>query len=365
MLINIVPAVLAGLAALSVFAGWPRSRSRIAWATGIAAAASLLVTAAHPAGATGPTPGTLGTLEAIALLTLIVPAVRYAPIPQAIAAGLSAHLAVTLWVLRAWSTELGGSVVGGCVFWSLMATSVAAGGTYLRVLDERRTRSVAEGRRRQRLDLARDLHDFVAHDVSEMVAQAQAGRFVGEHDPGLALAALRRIEAAGLRALAAMDRTVHMLHDEDGDSRQAAHGLAELSELVERFDHSSSARVRLDLPPRTVEDVPREVSTTVYRIVVEALTNVRRHAPDAEVAVMVRTSASTLPPASTMTVTVKNGPSTRRPSNRADRRGGLGLPGLAERVESLGGTLTAGPCDDGGWQLTAELPLAPTATPAR
>lgn len=354
-----MPAVLAGLAALVVLGGWPRSRPLIAWATTVAAAASLVVTAAHPAMATGATPGLIGTLEAIALLALIVPTVRYTPLPQAILTGMLAHLAVALWVLRAWSSDSVRGIVGGCIFWSLMATGAAAGGAYLRILDARRTRSVAEARRRQRLDLARDLHDFVAHDVSEMVAQAQAGRFVGEGDPAVVLAALQRIEEAGLRALTAMDRTVHMLHDdEDGDSLHAAHGLDELPELVERYGDSTSARIRLDMDAAIVGDVTREVSTTAYRIVVEALTNVRRHASDADVAVAVAESTATL------SVAIKNGPPEQRRSNRGERRGGLGLPGLAARVESLGGALTAGPCDDGGWMLTAVLPLTPAQTPA-
>jgi DNA-binding NarL/FixJ family response regulator len=113
-------------------------------------------------------------------------------------------------------------------------------------------------------------------------------RFVGQTDPAVALAALKRIEEAGLRALTSMDRTVHMLHDvEDGDPRQAAQGLGELPELVARFRDSTSAQVSLDLDPAAVADSSREVSTTVYRIIVEALTNVRRHAPDADAAIRV------------------------------------------------------------------------------
>ncbi|GAA3038620.1 hypothetical protein GCM10020000_16020 [Streptomyces olivoverticillatus] len=89
------------------------------------------------------------------------------------------------------------------------------------------------------------------------------------------------------------------------------------------------------------------------RVVVEALTNVRRHAPDAsEVRVKVARTADAL----TVEV-VDDGTERRALSGRAERRGGLGLPGLAERVESLGGTLRAGARDGGGWRLTAELPV--------
>lgn len=353
VLIIMVPAVLSGAAALLVFAGRSRARPLIAWATGAAAAMSLVVTVAHPSGAAGPGPGTVGTLEAVALLAVLVPTARHAPPPQAIAAGTLAHVAVTLWVLRAWSTDSVRGIVGACVFWSLLATGAAAGGVYLRVLDARRVSSVAEARRRQRQDLARDLHDFVAHDVSEMVAQAQTGRFLGSDDPRVALDALRRVEEAGLRALAAMDRTVHMLHDQrDGDPRHSVKGLDEVPELVRRFRESSAGRTELAITPGLLDQVAREVSGTGYRIVVEALTNVRRHAPDADVTVTLDRSASGL------TVDVSNGAPVGRSRQHGDRAGGLGLPGLAERVASLGGSLTAGPRPGGGWHLAAELPLA-------
>ncbi|MFJ1757385.1 sensor histidine kinase [Kitasatospora sp. NPDC088134] len=355
MLIIMGPAVLAGAAALLVHAGRSRSRPLVARATGVAAAVSLAVTVARPAGTAGLGPGTAGTLEALALLALLVPTARHAALPQAIVAGTLAHLAVTLWVLRAWNTDSVRGTVGACVFWSLLATGAAAGGAYLRMLDTRRVASVADARRRQRLYLARDLHDFVAHDVSEMVAQAQTGRFLGAADPGVALDALRRIEEAGLRALAAMDRTVHMLHGPDGpdaDPRHSPGGLDELPELVGRFRESSAGRTELALAPGLFDQVSREVSSTAYRIVVEALTNVRRHAPDTDVTVTLDRSAARL------TVEVGNGAPAGRAQQRGERAGGLGLPGLAERVTALGGSLTAGPRPDGGWLLAAELPLA-------
>ncbi|WP_406054630.1 histidine kinase [Streptomyces sp. NBC_01077] len=321
MLIITVPAVLSGTAALLVFAGRSRSRPLIAWATGAAAAMSLVVTVAHPSGAAGPGPGTVGTLEAVALLAVLVPTARHAPPPQAIAAGTLAHVAVTLWVLRAWSTDSVRGIVGACIFWSLLATGAVAGGVYLRVLDARRVSSVAEARRRQRQDLALDLHDFVAHDVSEMVAQAQTGRFFGADDPGVALDALRRVEEAGLRALAAMDRTVHMLHEQrDGDPRHSVKGLDEVPELVRRFRESSAGRIELSIAPGLLDQVAREVSGTGYRIVVEALTNVRRHAPDADVTVTLERSASGL------TVAVGNGAPVGRSRQQGDRAGGWGCP---------------------------------------
>ncbi|WP_242705129.1 histidine kinase [Streptomyces griseocarneus] len=107
-------------------------------------------------------------------------------------------------------------MAGAAAFWWLPVCGAAVVGGYPRLMEYRRDRLVAGTRRSQQLELARDLHDFVAHDVSGIVAQAQAARFVAAADPGQAVPALERIEKAGLNALASMDRMVRMLHDTDG-----------------------------------------------------------------------------------------------------------------------------------------------------
>jgi signal transduction histidine kinase len=367
-LITILPVALAALAAVAhpataLVAPRPlgaRYRRVLGLVTVVAAVVSLGVTVllvgGVASGVRGTTGGTYGTFEALLLLALVVPTVRTAPIAVAVAGGALSHLAVSTWVLRDWSQDTARGVVGGCLFWSITATCAVVGSVYLRVLDQRRHVSVIAARRQQRLELAGDLHDFVAHDVSEIVALAQAARFVGEQNPHAAQETLARIEDAGLRALDAMDRTVHMLHadEDDGGQRHAAQGLDDLPRLVERFAGSTPARVHLEIAAG-VRTVRREAAATAYRVVVEALTNVRRHAPDArEVEVTVGRAAETL------TVEVVDDGTRRPAAGRAERRGGLGLPGLAERVESLGGTLRAGPREGGGWRLAAELPVRQT-----
>jgi signal transduction histidine kinase len=284
------------------------------------------------------------------LLGLGAVAVRVAPAgPWLYAAGLPL-VAVPVWLLRFGVEPVTAAGVGGFVGWGALALVAAVVGLYLRKLDTTRVRSVAEARRAQRLQLARDLHDFVAHDVSGMLAQAQAGQYLAERDPAAAAAAFRRIEAAGLQALASLDRSVHMLGDPDS---AAPATLDDLPALVERF--ASTVDVQLEVEPDLV--LPREHAATAYRVIVEALTNVRRHAPGAaRVAVRVHRSARAV----LVTVT-DDGPTTAAArsgrSGRPRRRGGLGLPGLAERVEALGGTLTAGPTAANGWRLAATLPL--------
>ncbi len=320
----------------------------------MAAAASLVVTLLHDGPADNRTALWWVAELGASILTLGL-TVRRAPGRAAALGGTAMLVAITALPLRLTlhvvppATTRG--AVLGCVICGLVALTTAATALYPRRLDARRSRAVAEARRAQRLDLARDLHDFVAHDVSGMVVQAQAAQV--SPDPEVARAALQRIEAAGLRAMESMDRTVHMLHEaEDDDPRPRPYGLDDLPGLTDRFAESCDARVHLSVD---VHDPPREVSATAYRLVVEALTNVRRHAPDAT--------------AINVTVTEVPGPAVRvrvaddapaRPRRRRGLRGlggGRGLSGLAERVRALGGEFAAGPSGDHGWEVTAVLPL--------
>ncbi|WP_277817360.1 histidine kinase [Streptomyces sp. JS01] len=198
------------------------------------------------------------------------------------------------------------------------------------------------------------MHDFVAHDISGIVVQAQAARFVAATDPAHAVLALERIEKAGLSALAAMDRTVRMLHGPEAAATEPLPDVSQLHLLVENFTVAGATEAHLDLPHPVTERLSREAGSVAYRIVVEGLTNIRRHAPDAS-----RATVAFTPTATTVEIRITNdrgaGPSARR----APRSGGLGLPALTEHAQALGGTLAAGPHGDGGWQLTAVLPAAP------
>ncbi|MFF5258729.1 sensor histidine kinase [Actinomadura viridis] len=366
-----VPVAAVVAVAAGVIAGWPDVRDRIWAAAAGAGGVSLAATAAawassgdrYVEGAT--LTGGLAAAEAGGLVVLTVLAVRVAPPPRAVAGAGLAGVAVPCWVLRFGDPGAVTAIALGA--WSLPALLAVAAGLYLRSLDDRRRRSVAAARRRQRRELASDLHDFVAHDVSAMLAQAQAGRIVAGHDPDAAARAFETIERAALRALASLDRTVRMLHsdpdtDMDGGTGRGTGGdtgggvapvptLDDLPGLASAFTASGGVPVRLDLDPGLV--VPREVSATAYRVVTEALTNVRRHAPGASgVEVSVRRAAGSR---TVRVVVTDDAPGV--PAAPPGRRGGLGLPGLRERVEVLGGTLAAGPRDPSGWRVAAELPL--------
>lgn len=192
---------------------------------------------------------------------------------------------------------------------------------------------------RERERMARDVHDTAAHHLSlislrcgALAAATESARFRREAE---ALGELSRQAAAGLR---------QAIHHENP-------GLGQLPELI----RSAGAGVRADLERSGLENCPPEIQHAAYRIVQEALANTRRHAPGASAEVVVRCEERFLH------VSVRNGPPLLSgPSPETD--GGRGIPGLRARTAALGGTFTAAPTPDGGFALTAALPLpAPTA----
>jgi signal transduction histidine kinase len=257
-----------------------------------------------------------------------------------------------------------------CLFWSLAGIAGACFGLYLRQLDTVRVRAVRQARRAQRVRLATDLHDFVAHDVSAMVVQIQAARILLPANPDEVDGVLERVEADGVRALSAMDRTMRLLReseDREPEDRAGDPGIDvpdanELPELVRRFALAWDGAVSLDTEPDLASQLPAPISAAAYRVVLEALTNVRRHARHgAVVEVHLRPHHGGV----MLSVSNEQGtdpPVTPRPSQHC-RGGGTGLAELADRVERLGGTLAFGPTSTAGWCVRAELPAAALAEP--
>ena len=231
---------------------------------------------------------------------------------------------------------------------ALLWGAALGAGLWLRTLDARRRDAIAAVRREERLDMARELHDVVAHHVTGMILQAQAAQLVAGERPEAAQPALAVIESAGTEALAAMRRVVEVLRSDD-DAAERRPGPEQLGDLVQRFAATGpSVTLRLPDGPKAADWTP-EVATAVYRIVQEALTNVARHAPDARhVSVAVEERPATL------TVEVTDDAPGEPPRSTAG--GGHGLLGMRERVEALGGTLDAGPVPSGGWAVSATLP---------
>lgn len=222
--------------------------------------------------------------------------------------------------------------------------------------DERTRRAIAD----ERAAIARELHDVVSHGLSVVVVQSLAARTLLSdlRDPvaGKVDRHLDAVESTARDALEEMRRMLGLLRsldDEQGDATAGpAPGLRHLDELVERV---TGGRGRLQLPEPLV--LPAGLELAVYRIIQEALTNIVKHAPGAEVLVSVHEDDEHL------TVEVSNGPGAV-PTVDGPLGAGRGLVGARERVALYGGTLHAAPTAEGGFRLTARFPVAGTDEPA-
>jgi signal transduction histidine kinase len=225
-------------------------------------------------------------------------------------------------------------------------------GCYLRVRDTRRARLVEAVRQGERLELARDLHDFVAHHVTGIVVQANAARAVRETAPEQIDPILENIQKAGVETLDSMRRLVRVLREVDG-RRRPGELFSELAALVSDFCGSEGRDATLSVAaPASAARLAPEAQASVHRLVQESLTNARRHAPGAPVAVRVGVADGRLQ------VEVRNTrPATPPPATPVGGRGGFGMVGLRERVAAVKGTLEAGGTPDGGWRVAATFPV--------
>jgi signal transduction histidine kinase len=215
----------------------------------------------------------------------------------------------------------------------------------LHAAQERWAERVATDRvQQERLRIARDLHDVLAHSVAVVSVQAAVAAEAVRDDPDAAERALAAVREAGSAALADLRGTLGVLRDgADPHDRQPVGGVAQLALLA---DSTAAAGVPVEV---RVEGepvpLPAAVDATAYRIAQEALTNVLRHAGAQRAEVLLRYGDDL------------------RLSVRDDGRGaapdpgGMGLRGMRERAELLGGTLHAGPDRAGGFRVDAVLPL--------
>ncbi len=234
----------------------------------------------------------------------------------------------------------------------LLALYISARGEMLRALRDRADRAERErdllaeqARAEERARLAGEMHDVVTHQVSLMVLQAGALGITGTDEA--TRRAAEELRATGVQALTELRDLVGILRTAPEDDRvPAATALADLiaestavgtpAELAEQGDQALASPV---------------VSRTVHRIVREALTNVRKHAPGAHVAVQVSYDESQV------RVSVRNTQAAARPDGRLAATGsGLGLASLRQRIEVVHGTLRAGGTPDGGFCLEATMP---------
>ncbi|MCY0932085.1 histidine kinase [Streptomyces sp. H27-H1] len=299
--------------------------------------------------------------EAIALLVLLTQVLLRAPARTAAVLG-------PLLGLGCMSVPVRDADPGRfTLLFSVLAVVVAAYSLLLRLQSVQRVRELRAVRSAERLELARELHDLVAHHVTGIVVEARAARYT-KVSAERAGEIFGRIETAGDEALGSMRRLVKILREgaEDSDaetgkgagtgkgrsaSTAPVAGLREIRGLTERFA-ATGPPVVLYVEEGLEARLPADVAATAHRIVLEALTNIGKHAATATA---VRVGLRTVPAGLEVRVADDGGRPARLSENA--RGGGYGLVGMAERAEALGGSLTAGPAPEGGWLVTALLPL--------
>ena len=240
-----------------------------------------------------------------------------------------------------------------------ISLGVAVGLAVLWSLRRRRGRAEQEARVRleQRLEIARELHDVVAHHVSVIGIQAAAARRTLGGPPDATATALAAIEVSSRAAVQEMQHLVITLRRADDPAHEdvttagtaPAPGLRDLPDL---YRNTTAAGLRVDatgLADPRLAMLPASIQVAIYRVIQEALTNALRHGGSADAAVAIRVEPGRI------RLSVENGlGSSARPG--VIPGGGLGIPGMVERMRAVGGTLTAGPTADGGYAVVASVP---------
>lgn len=237
------------------------------------------------------------------------------------------------------------NLIGGILILLLTASL----GLLIRVRAGSRMRELERTKSHEREELARDLHDTVAHHLSAIAIQAQAGLATVGTNPDAATAALRLIETEASRTLTEMRSMVRALRRDGVAERAPAPTVSDVRELARSDSSGPAIDVALTGP---FDALPAPIAVAVYRIVQESVTNSRQHARKAtriEVRVDVDDEKARL------TVTDDGAPG---PAGTH----GYGIVGMTERAALLGGTCTAGRSPKGGWLVTAELPSAGAST---
>jgi signal transduction histidine kinase len=261
------------------------------------------------------------------------------------------------------------------VFLGTASRARAAYVAELTKVNAERARARKEQERRQasdeRLRIARELHDVLGHHLSLINVQAGVGLHLMDNQPEQAREALTAIKTASAEALREVRAVLGALRpEEEAAPRQPAPGLDRLADLTA----DAGLPVGVDTLGER-RDVPAEVDRAAYRIVQEALTNVRRHAAagasasvsveyaETELRLSIRNDDPTASRSSAGNGSAGNGSASNGSATNggASPGNGSGIAGMRARAATLGGSLTAGPLPDGGYLVSAVLPTAPTS----
>ncbi|MFE2329111.1 sensor histidine kinase [Streptomyces sp. NPDC059385] len=248
------------------------------------------------------------------------------------------------------------SVALAVLFSWLAGTSVRQRGEYARALH---AQAAVQAVTAERLRIARELHDMVAHGIGVIAIQAGAGRRVIDSEPERARTALASIETTSRETLGGLRRMLDLLRQAEPDRTHSGHpapftGLADLDRLVaSTTDAGVEVEVRRHGKQRPL---PTAVDRSAFRIVQESVTNVVRHAGTRHCSVSIEYR-----PAELRITVVDDGQGPSAPAGES----GYGIRGMRERVALLDGRFTAGPRPGGGFRVAAFLPLPAEGTDAR
>jgi signal transduction histidine kinase len=266
---------------------------------------------------------------------------------------------VVCYVVSLWGpTVLGEGHAPSAIFAVSLGAGLAAlvAGAELVRLRRQRSLALAQGRQEEalrqaseeRLRLARDLHDIVAHNISVINVQANTALHLVHRQPERAQEALSTIHEVSKQALVELRTVLGVLRDVDHEAPRApVPGLGQLDALLERSRAAG-------LAVQVVEEgepcqLPADVDVTAYRIVQESLTNSGRHSGGRRATVRLLYGESEL-----CVEVDDDGPAVRAIRTNGS---GKGITGMSERAQALGGTLQAGPRPGGGFSVRARLPL--------
>lgn len=277
-----------------------------------------------------------------------------------VAAALCASVAMTIvcGILQPW--EFDGTIyfLGGIGVSWFAGTLLNRQETLVAELREATERERCHAASEERTRIAREVHDVIAHSLTVTLLHVTGARRALLTDPHRAGAALERAELVGRESLDSIRQVVGLLRDAEAsgatDERADDTPLPQFSDLPSLVAQYRDAGLRVDASLELdAITAGAMTSLTVFRLVQEAMTNSLQHAPGAPVSLSVRPGEAR----DTLLIMVENPLRDASPRDRRERRQGLGLTGMAERVRAAGGSIDIGPTTRGTWRVTAELPL--------
>jgi signal transduction histidine kinase len=335
-------------------------RDDLAWralsvALGVALVATLLWRRTQPLAAVAVAFGSVATMDVVAIASGVEwvgldTMVYLLLLPYALfrwGAGREAVIGLAIMFVAAGlsvsdDSNTAGDVAGGF----LVLLFAAALGAVARYQETSRLREMEHVALREREQLARELHDTVAHHVSAIAVQAQAGRALAATRPDAALAVLETIEEEASRTLSEMRTMVGILRTGQEADLSPQPGVADIARLARPIGDGPRIEVELS---GDLDDLRPSVDTALYRLAQESVTNAVRHARHAtRIEIRVRGDRDHI------RLTVHDDGEAGGPAAGA----GYGLAGMGERAALLGGTFAAGPGRETGWTVDAVLPRA-------